>query len=337
MPPTGQSRERQEREATGPVGSGAPRHKGEFSGDIGRYSDLVRVVEVVFHRHPAAIHRTFQIKVEEPVCAPCCSPSPLNRVNAPCQNPQNRQKRGSPASPRVMPGKQYESPEILPHLIAQRMQHWLDIARCPIMNRRVPTWKARRNYRALVRHYPQIAGRPRLYRGALHPQPPAWTNARPKGPGFGQNLQCPRAAASRNPDSRIRVLGDDPGSPVYRATGRRSRVIAACGRRFARPAASFALTTCTPAPRLGIDLRSQPDGRRILRASQGGVLERTPKPKQAYCPDGTESPETWHAEENVSPPRRKGVAEKSPSTSVPRMAPMCYYRKGAELLRLLPS
>jgi hypothetical protein len=39
--------------------------------------------------------------------------------------------------------------------------------------------------------------------------------------------------------------------------------------------------------------------------------------------------------------RASGVAlawsRKFPSTSVPRMAPMSYYRKGAELLRLLPS
>ena len=50
-------------------------------------------------------------------------------------------------------------PEIAPYLIAQRMQRWLDIVRCPIMNTRVPTWKARRNYRHLVRRYPEIAAR----------------------------------------------------------------------------------------------------------------------------------------------------------------------------------
>jgi hypothetical protein len=49
------------------------------------------------------------------------------------------------------------SPELRPHLIALRMAKWLDIAQCPIINIRVPTWKARRNYRALVRRYPQIA------------------------------------------------------------------------------------------------------------------------------------------------------------------------------------
>jgi len=50
-------------------------------------------------------------------------------------------------------------PEIAPYLIAHRMQRWLDIVRCPIMNTRVPTWKARRNYRHLVRRYPEIAAR----------------------------------------------------------------------------------------------------------------------------------------------------------------------------------
>jgi len=49
------------------------------------------------------------------------------------------------------------SPEIRPHLLAQRMSRWLDIARCPLVDLRVPTWRARRNYRALVRRYPQIA------------------------------------------------------------------------------------------------------------------------------------------------------------------------------------
>jgi len=50
-------------------------------------------------------------------------------------------------------------PEIAPYLIAHRMQRWLDIVLCPIMNTRVPTWKARRNYRHLVRRYPEIAAR----------------------------------------------------------------------------------------------------------------------------------------------------------------------------------
>lgn len=49
--------------------------------------------------------------------------------------------------------------EIRDHIIAARMQYWLDIARTPILNRRCPTWRARKNYWALVRKYQQIAAR----------------------------------------------------------------------------------------------------------------------------------------------------------------------------------
>jgi hypothetical protein len=64
-------------------------------------------------------------------------------------------------------------PDILPHLIAERMRRWLSIAQCPLVNTKVPIWKARRNYRALVRRYPQIAGRlgyteAMSYAGPLH-------------------------------------------------------------------------------------------------------------------------------------------------------------------------
>jgi hypothetical protein len=48
-------------------------------------------------------------------------------------------------------------PEIRPYLIASRMTRWLDIVRCPLVDIRVPTWKARKNYQNLVRRYPAIA------------------------------------------------------------------------------------------------------------------------------------------------------------------------------------
>jgi hypothetical protein len=48
-------------------------------------------------------------------------------------------------------------PENAVHLIAARMTRWLDILRCPLVDIRVPTWRARRNFRALVRKYPEIA------------------------------------------------------------------------------------------------------------------------------------------------------------------------------------
>jgi hypothetical protein len=62
-------------------------------------------------------------------------------------------------------------PDILPHLIAHRMKRWLDIARCPIMDAKVPTWKARRNYRALVRKYPEIAERLGYSEAMSYPSP----------------------------------------------------------------------------------------------------------------------------------------------------------------------
>jgi len=49
--------------------------------------------------------------------------------------------------------------QIRNHLIAARMKVWLDIARCPIMNTKVPTWKARKNFWSLCRRHPEIAAR----------------------------------------------------------------------------------------------------------------------------------------------------------------------------------
>jgi hypothetical protein len=48
-------------------------------------------------------------------------------------------------------------PEIAVHLIAAAMERWLNILRCPLLDIRVPTLRARRNFRALVRKYPEIA------------------------------------------------------------------------------------------------------------------------------------------------------------------------------------
>ena len=48
-------------------------------------------------------------------------------------------------------------PENAVHLIAAAMERWLNILRCPLVDIRVPTWRARRNFRALVRKYPEIA------------------------------------------------------------------------------------------------------------------------------------------------------------------------------------
>jgi hypothetical protein len=42
------------------------------------------------------------------------------------------------------------------HLIVERMRHWLRISRCPLINKKVPTWRARKNYWALLRRYPAL-------------------------------------------------------------------------------------------------------------------------------------------------------------------------------------
>jgi hypothetical protein len=47
--------------------------------------------------------------------------------------------------------------EIRDYLLASRMKVWLDIARWPIINTKIPTWRARKNFWALVRKYPEIA------------------------------------------------------------------------------------------------------------------------------------------------------------------------------------
>jgi hypothetical protein len=49
--------------------------------------------------------------------------------------------------------------EIRDHLIAARMQHWLQIARCPLVNLRCPTWRARKNFWALQKRYPEYEQR----------------------------------------------------------------------------------------------------------------------------------------------------------------------------------
>ena len=49
--------------------------------------------------------------------------------------------------------------EIRDHLIAIRMRYWHDVARCRLVNLRCPTWRARKNFWALQRRYPDLAKR----------------------------------------------------------------------------------------------------------------------------------------------------------------------------------
>src|SRR5207244_11138817 len=68
-------------------------------------------------------------------------------------------KEGSLAAPQNLEPKMNARKEIRDYLIAARMKVWLDIARCQMMNTRVPTWRARKNFWSLCRNHPEIAAR----------------------------------------------------------------------------------------------------------------------------------------------------------------------------------
>jgi|SRR5438094_5080723 len=69
------------------------------------------------------------------------------------------EKESSLAAPRISEPKMNARKEIRDHLIAIRMRRWLDIARCPLVNLRCPTWRARKNFWALQKRYPDLARR----------------------------------------------------------------------------------------------------------------------------------------------------------------------------------
>jgi len=50
-------------------------------------------------------------------------------------------------------------PEIREALLAERMRHWLMIARHPFLGKGCPKWRARKNFWALVKRYPDLAKR----------------------------------------------------------------------------------------------------------------------------------------------------------------------------------
>jgi hypothetical protein len=48
-------------------------------------------------------------------------------------------------------------PEIRNAVLLKKMNFWLLRARCPMINTRIPAWRARKNFWALVRRYPALA------------------------------------------------------------------------------------------------------------------------------------------------------------------------------------
>src|SRR5438552_17839392 len=80
-------------------------------------------------------------------------------------------KEGSLAAAQNSERKMNARKEIRDHLIAAHMKRWLDIARCPIMNTRVPTWKARKNFWSLCRKHPELTARLGYTEALIIPSP----------------------------------------------------------------------------------------------------------------------------------------------------------------------
>jgi hypothetical protein len=95
-------------------------------------------------------------------------------------------------------------------LIAQSMKRWHDLVRTPIINRKVPTSYARRQFRTLLRKYPLVAARygfteesviilpPRVLECELLPNA-ADPASGPTGLGLGQHLSPSSPVASAPP------------------------------------------------------------------------------------------------------------------------------------------
>ena len=75
------------------------------------------------------------------------------------------------AAPQNLEPKMNARKEIRDHLIAIRMRRWLDIARCPLINTKMPTWKARKNFWSLCRKHPEIAARLGYTEALIIPSP----------------------------------------------------------------------------------------------------------------------------------------------------------------------
>ena len=114
------------------------------------------------------------------------------------------EKEGSPATPQNLEPKMNARKEIRDHLIAVRMKVWLDIARCPIMNTKVPTWKARKNFWSLCRKHPEIATRLGYTEALIIPSPLHDLKPAPESPA-----QQPAVHALQSIPPRMTSLEDE--------------------------------------------------------------------------------------------------------------------------------
>jgi hypothetical protein len=114
------------------------------------------------------------------------------------------EKKVSLAAPQNLEPNMNARKEIRDHLIAARMKRWLDIARCPIMNTRVPTWKAGKNFWSLCRKHPEIATRLGYSEALIIPSPLRDLKPTPESPA-----QQPALHALQSISLRMVALEDE--------------------------------------------------------------------------------------------------------------------------------
>jgi len=94
--------------------------------------------------------------------------------------------------------------EIRDHLLAARMKRWLDIARCPLINTKIPAWKARKNFWSLCRKHPEIATRLGYTEALIIPSPLHDLKPAPESPA-----QQPAVHALQSIPPRMTSLEDE--------------------------------------------------------------------------------------------------------------------------------
>src|SRR5437667_11798701 len=114
------------------------------------------------------------------------------------------EKEGSLAAAQSLEPKMNARKEIRDHLIAIRMRRWLDIARCPLINTKMPTWKARKNFWSLCRKHPEIAARLGYTEALIIPSPLPDLKPTPESPA-----QQPAVHALQSIPPRMVTLEDE--------------------------------------------------------------------------------------------------------------------------------
>src|SRR5438128_626668 len=114
------------------------------------------------------------------------------------------EKESPLAAPQNLEPKMNARQEIRDHVIAVRMRRWLDIARCPLINTKMPTWKARKNFWSLCRKHPEIATRLGYTEALIIPSPLHDLKPAPESPA-----QQPAVHALQSIPPRMNSLEDE--------------------------------------------------------------------------------------------------------------------------------